>query len=125
MRVRTDSDTWHLSTGSVAITSDRKSRIMLRVVLAAVLVLLAVLAGLRLFAEAAGPAARLAALEQQNSTLGAEIARLRAELELERATRAALEQQVVDLNTQASDLASQLNFFNAQSGRARAGRSRN
>jgi hypothetical protein len=49
---------------------------------------------------------------------------LRAELELERATRTALEQQVMELNAQASELASQLNFFNAQSGRTRAGHSR-
>ena len=56
--------------------------------------------------------------------LGDELARLRAELVLEQATRVALEQQVIDLNERVGELDSQLNFFNAQSGRKRAGHSR-
>ncbi len=124
MKAGIEADTWHLTTSRLEIISDRKARIALRTVLVAVLVSLAVLAGLGLYADAAGPAARVTALQQQNATLNAEVARLRAELELERATRTALEQQVMELNSQASELASQLNFFNAQSGRPRAGRSR-
>jgi septal ring factor EnvC (AmiA/AmiB activator) len=124
MRARTDLFTWHLTTVPVEIISDRKARIALRTVLVTVLVFLAVLAGLRMYAEAAGPAARMAALQERNAALGAELERLQAELALERATRAALEQQVTALNSQASELASQLNFFNAQSGRPRAGHSR-
>ena len=111
MRARTIPYTWHLTTGPVEIISDRKARIALRSVLVTVLVFLAVLAGLRMYAEAAGPAARMAALQAQNSAQAAELERLQAELALERATRAALEQQVTALNSQASDLASQLNFF--------------
>jgi septal ring factor EnvC (AmiA/AmiB activator) len=119
-----EADTWHLATSRLEIISDRRSRIALRTVLVAVLVALAALAGLRLYAGAAGPVARVATLQQQNASLSAELARLRAELELERATRAALEQQVAELNEQASELASQLNFFNAQSGRPRTSHSR-
>jgi len=117
-------NTWHLATSRLEIISDRKARIALRSVLVSVLVSLAALAGLRLYTEAAGPVARVAALQQHNASLSEEAARLRAELELERATRVALEQQVAELNEQASELASQLNFFNAQSGRPRAGHSR-
>ena len=125
MKAGIEADTWHLATSRLEIISDRKARIALRTVLVAVLVSLAALAGLRLYADASGPAARVSALQQENTSLGEELARLRAELVLERATRVALEQQVTDLNERASELESQLNFFNAQSGRNRAGQSRN
>jgi uncharacterized small protein (DUF1192 family) len=119
-----EADTWHLATSRLEIISDRKARIALRTVLVAVLVSLGALAGLRLYADASGPAARVSALQQENALLGDELARLRAELVLEQATRVALEQQVTDLNERVGELDSQLNFFNAQSGRKRAGHSR-
>ena len=124
MKTGIEADTWHLATSRLEIISDRKARIALRTVLVAVLLSLAALAGLRLYADASGPAARVSALQQENASLGEELARLRAELVLERATRVALEQQVTELNERASGLESQLNFFNAQSGRNRAGHSR-
>lgn len=124
MKAGIEADTWHLATSRLEIISDRKARIALRTVLVAVLVSLGALAGLRLYAEASGPAAQVSALQQENASLGEELARLRAELVLEQATRVALEQQVTDLNERASELESQLNFFNAQSGRNRAGHSR-
>ena len=124
MKTGIAADTWHLATSRLEIISDRKARIALRTVLVAVLVSLAALAGLRLYADASGPAARVSALQQENASLGEELARLRAELVLERATRVALEQQVTELNERASGLESQLNFFNAQSGRTRASHSR-
>ena len=124
MKTGIAADTWHLATSRLEIISDRKARIALRIVLVAVLVSLAALAGLRLYADASGPAARVSALEQENASLDEELARLRAELVLERATRVALEQQVTELNERASGLESQLNFFNAQSGRTRASHSR-
>lgn len=124
MKAGSDLDTWHLATSRLEIISDRKTRVALRAVLVSVLLLLGVLAGLRLYVEAAGPVARAAALEARNASLEAELARLREDLELERATRIALERQVVELNEQASQLASQLNFVNAQSGRSRAGPTR-
>jgi uncharacterized small protein (DUF1192 family) len=119
-----EADTWHLATSRLEIISDRKARIALRTILVAVLVSLGALAGLRLYADASGPAARVSALQQENALLGDELARLRAELVLEQATRVALEQQVTDLNERVGELDSQLNFFNAQSGRKRAGHSR-
>jgi septal ring factor EnvC (AmiA/AmiB activator) len=124
VKVGTAADTWHLATSRLEIISDRKSRIALRTVLVAVLVSLALLVGLRLYADAAGPVARASTLQQENASLAAELARLRAELVLEQATRVALEQEVADLNDRASELESQLNFYNAQSGRTRAGRAR-
>jgi septal ring factor EnvC (AmiA/AmiB activator) len=124
LRAGIEADTWHLTTSRLEIISDRRARVALRGVLVAVLVSLALLAGLRLYADAAGPVARASKLQQENASLNAELARLRAELELERATRAALEQQVMELNAQSSELASQLNFFNAQSGRSRTSRAR-
>ena len=124
MKAGIEADTWHLTTSRLEIISDRKARIALRTVLVAVLVSLAALAGLRLYAGASGPAARVSALQQENASVGEELARLRAELVLERATRVALEQQVTDLNERASELESELNFFNAQSGRNRAAHSR-
>lgn len=124
MKAGIEADTWHLATSRLEIISDRKARIALRTVLVAVLVSLGALAGLRLYADASGPAARVSALQQENALLGDELARLRAELVLERATRVALEQQVTDLNERVGELDSQLNFFNAQSGRKRAGHSR-
>ena len=124
MRVGAAADTWHLATSRLEIISDRNARTALRTVLVTVLVSLAVLVGLRLYADAAGPIARVSTLQQENAALGEEVARLRAELVLEQATRAALEQQVTELNERAGELESQLNFFNAQSGRARAGRTR-
>lgn len=124
MKAGIEADTWHLATSRLEIISDRKARIALRTVLVAVLVSLAALAGLRLYADASGPAARVSALQQENASLGEELAGLRAELVLERATRVALEQQVTDLNERASELESQLNFFNAQSRRNRGAQSR-
>ena len=124
MKAGIEADTWHLATSRLEIISDRKARIALRAVLVAVLVSLAALAGLRLYADAPGPAARVSALQQENASLGADLARLRAELVFERATRVALEQQVTELNERSSELESQLNFFNAQSGRTRAAHSR-
>ena len=124
MKAGIEADTWHLATSRLEIISDRKARIALRTILVAVLVSLGALAGLRLYADASGPAARVSALQQENALLGDELVRLRAELVLEQATRVALEQQVTDLNERVGELDSQLNFFNAQSGRKRAGHSR-
>lgn len=124
MRARTEPSIWHLTTSAVEIVSDHRARIMLRTTLVAVLVALATLAGLRMYTEATGPVTRAAELQHQSVALAAELAQLRAELALERATRAALEQQVIELNERSSNLESQLNFFNAQSGRARTGRVR-
>jgi uncharacterized small protein (DUF1192 family) len=88
-------------------------------VLVAVLVALAVAAGLRLLSDGATTTARRTELQKENTALRTEVARLQAELELERATRDALGQQVGELNQRVADLGSQLDFYHAQSGRPR------
>ena len=123
MKAGIEADTWHLTTSRLEIISDRKARIALRTILVAVLVSLGVLAGLRLYADAAGPAARVTALQQENALLDDEVARLRAELVLER-RRVSRSSSKSPTSTKGSELDSQLNFFNAQSGRKRAGHSR-
>jgi uncharacterized small protein (DUF1192 family) len=99
--------------------SDLRTRAVLRALLVAVLVALAVAAGLRLHADGVTSADRRTGLQQENATLRAEVARLQAELELERATRSALGRQVGELSQRVADLDSQLGFFHAQSGRPR------
>ena len=124
MKAGSGGDTWHLATSRLEIVSDRKARVALRTLLGSVLLALGILAGLRLYTEAAGPVAHASALAARNASLDAELARLRADLELQRATRAALEQQVVELEARASQLASELNFVKAQGGRSGAGQAR-
>jgi septal ring factor EnvC (AmiA/AmiB activator) len=108
-----------LTTARIRLASDLKAQTALRWVLAVALVLLAAGAALRLFADGAGTTTRRAALEEQNSALRAEAERLKAELELERATRAALDRQVVELNEQITEAERQLGFLKAQGGGAR------
>ena len=83
------------------------------------LLALAVVAGVRLLADGAATASQRGRLQQENSALRTEIARLGAELQLERATRAALDRQVVDLNHEVADLERQLAFVAAQRARPR------
>jgi uncharacterized small protein (DUF1192 family) len=108
-----------LASARIELASDLRARTLLRSVLVVVLVALAVTAGLRLLSEGAASSARRADLQQENTTLRAEVARLQAELELEQATRAALGKQVGELNQRVADLDSELGFFHAQSGRPR------
>jgi septal ring factor EnvC (AmiA/AmiB activator) len=111
--------TRQLASARLALVSDLRTRAALRALLAAVLVALAAAAGLRLHADGVTSADRRTGLERENATLRAEVARLQAELELERATRSALGRQVHGLSQQVADLDSQLGFFHAQSGRPR------
>jgi phage shock protein A len=124
LKAGSDIDTWHLATSRLEITSGRRTRIALQSALVIVLVSLGSVAALRLYAEAVGPLAQAAALEARKASLEAELTRVRTELELERATRLALEQQVAELNEQTSQLASRLNFVTAQTGRSGAGQAR-
>jgi hypothetical protein len=57
---------------------------------------------------------RAATLEERNAALTEELRQARVELEMERATRASLEQQLDQLNGQVSDLTSQLEFLNSR-----------
>lgn len=56
-------------------------------------------------------------VQQENAALHAELGRLRTELELATATRAALDRQVADLSEQAADLDRQLAFFRTRADR--------
>jgi hypothetical protein len=111
--------TRQLASARLELVSDLRARAALRALLAAVLVALAVAAGLRLHADGVTSAERRTGLERENATLRTVVARLQAELELERATRSALGRQVDGLSQQVADLDSQLGFFHAQSGRTR------
>lgn len=111
--------TRQLASARVELASDLRARALLRSVLVIVLLALAATASLRLLSEGATTTARRAELQQENSALRTEVARLQAELELERATREALGRQVGELNQQVADLDRQVEFFHAQSGRPR------
>jgi septal ring factor EnvC (AmiA/AmiB activator) len=114
--------TRQLASARLELVSDLRTRAALRALLAAVLVALAVAAGLRLHADGVTSTDRRTGLERENTTLRTEVARLQAELELERATRSALGRQVDGLSQQVAELDGQLAFFHAQSGRPRKAR---
>lgn len=107
-----------LTTARVELASDLRAQSVLRWVLATALVLLAGIAAVRLLADGASALTRRAALEEQNTALRAEAERLAAELELERATRAALDRQVAGLNEHIAETERQLGFLKAQGGGA-------
>ncbi len=91
----------------------------------AAIVALAGAAALRLYAGGAEVLAGRDRLRQENSALQAEVARLEAEIELERATRSALDTQVAELNRRIEDLDRELAFVHAQNGRPRRTKSPN
>jgi uncharacterized small protein (DUF1192 family) len=111
--------TQRLASARLELASDLRARTLLRSVLVIVLVTLASIAGLRLLSDGAATKSQRAGLQAENQALRTEIARLQAEFELERATREALDKQVVELNQRIADLDRQLEFFHAQSGRPR------
>jgi Tfp pilus assembly protein PilO len=111
------SSTQRLASARLEFASDLRARALMRSVLVVVLVALAAIAGLRLLTNGAESKARRAELQDENRALRTELVRLQAEYDLERATREALGQQVVELNRRIADLDRQLGFFHAQSGR--------
>ena len=75
--------------------------------------------GIQLFApELSTPAATMQ-LRRENSRLHEEVERARAELQVERATRAELDRQVAELNETVKQLNTQLDFFESHSGGSR------
>lgn len=115
----TGASTRELTSAPLELVSDHRARVLMRATLVAVLVALAAAAGLRLYAGGADVLAGRDQLRQENSALQADVARLEAELELERATRAALDAQVAGLNGRIADLDRELAFVRAQNGRPR------
>ena len=109
-----------LASGRLEFSSDHRLRVALKVaaLVALIAVALAALAQLR----ATGRAVPATHLEQQNAALLAEIASVRAELEIERSTRVALDGQVRELSAQAGELRRQLGFVTSQSRRPSDGR---
>ncbi len=73
------------------------------------------------FGTGGSPFARAGALEVENASLRSELAQLRVEMDVERATRAALEEQVAELNSHVVEMTSQVEFYRAR-GNPRAAR---
>ena len=115
----TGDDTQRLTTARWEVVSDAPARTRMRTALVAVLVAVGLAAVLRLLAGGADSAGQRERLLAENAGLRSEVARLGAELDVERATRAALGQQVAELHRQVADLERQQAFVNAQRGRSR------
>ena len=113
-------DRRRLASARFEVVSDARARRLMRTALVAVLVVVALAAGLRLVADGAAAADERARLQQEISALRAERARLEAELALERATHAGLDAQAGALSEQVAELERQLAFVNAQRNRTRA-----
>jgi uncharacterized small protein (DUF1192 family) len=112
--------TRRLSSARLELASTRRLRAGLQgTVLAALLALSGALA-LRLHTDGGTLASSLRELEARNAALDVELARLRTELALERATRSSLDRQVVALNERIVELSGQIDFRNAQRERQRA-----
>ena len=73
------------------------------------------------FGTGGSPFARAGALAAENASLRNELAQLRVEMDVDRATRAALEDQVAELNAQVVEVTSQVEFYRAK-GNPRAAR---
>jgi Tfp pilus assembly protein PilO len=112
MRLLYRSSTRRLTDSPIELTAQRRWRRVL--MLALLFVAASALAGWRYFEQKLAPLARLAELEAENRRLRAEADAARIELEMERATRAELKRQVVELNEQVSQLTHKLEFFNSQ-----------
>ena len=110
-----------LATARLEFTGDRRIVTMLHLTAATALIILVIAIGRQQYAEMRAPDS-IAGLQQQNAALRADLARIKTELELERSTRAALAREVAQLNLEASQLKSRLEFFNAQTGRAGSAR---
>ena len=118
IRPAVSAPTLKLTTARLEFSSDRRFTKVLHVAAVSAFVVLVFTIGRQLHADSDAPRAALAALEQQNSALRADLARAQIELELERSTRAALAGQVSELNEQTNELKNRLDFFNAQSDRS-------
>jgi hypothetical protein len=117
MRWSRGNRTRRLATAELEFSTDRRLRDALHAVTVAGVIVAGLAVAAWLYSSGRVPAARLAELERENASLKAELARARTDLEFERSTRAALTSQVAELSQRAGDLKSQVEFFNAQSGR--------
>ena len=111
-----------LSSVSLEFASTRRLRTGFHVALLAMLLALSATLGLRLYAGGGTSTLDVRDLEARNAALEAELARLRTEFAMERATRSSLDRQAAALNERVAELRSQVDFLNAQSLRPRATR---
>lgn len=114
----TAATTQRLASAQLELVSDARPRALMRATLVIVLLALASFAAARFYFrdELASGHQRL---QQDNAELRSTVARLTAELELERATRAALDRQVAELNQRSTDLERELAFVQSQGGSRR------
>ena len=115
-----DVDTHRLSTVRLRLADARRPGNGTRVAVLAVSIAVATAFGLYFQAFGGTPTSQLESLDARNAALQTELARVRTELAIERATRASLDRQVAELNERMTDLRRQVDFFDAQSGRPRA-----
>jgi septal ring factor EnvC (AmiA/AmiB activator) len=110
--------TQRLTSAPLEVVSDARARARLRVTLVTVLLALSAFVTARWYTgdEIASSRDRL---ERENAELRTTVARLTAELELEQATRAALDRQVTELNQRSTELERQLAFLQNQKVAAR------
>jgi uncharacterized small protein (DUF1192 family) len=106
--------TRRLSSDRLELASTRRLRTGLTVTVLVVLLALSAALALRLFASGGTSSLHLRDLEARNAALDAELARLRTELAMERATRSSLDRQITTLNERIAELRSQIDFQNAQ-----------
>jgi septal ring factor EnvC (AmiA/AmiB activator) len=115
-------DTRRLSMARLQLADVRRPGNGARAALLAVSIAAAAAPALYVLALGGPRASQLESLDARNAALQSELARVRTELAMERATRASLDRQVAELNERMTDLRRQVDFFDAQGGRSRASR---
>jgi len=106
--------TRQLSSAHLELASTRRLRTGFHVTVLVVLLALSGTLALRLYTGGGTSTLDLHDLEARNAALDAELARLRTELAMERATRSSLDRQVATLHERIAELRSQIDFLNAQ-----------
>lgn len=109
-----------LTSARLEVVSDQRARRVLQVFAVVALVAIAGFEGARLMNDGSSAAGRRDELERSSAALRSQVAGLQAELQLERATHAALDRQVADLGRQVAELERQLAFVSAQKKRTQA-----
>ena len=112
--------TRRLSSARLELASTRRLRTAFHGTVLVVLLALSGTLALRLYTDDGTLTPSLRAVEARNVALEVELARLRTELAMERATRSSLDRQVVALNERIAELSGQNDFRNAQRDRRRA-----
>jgi len=112
--------TRRLSSARLELASTRRLRTGFHGAVLLVLLALSGTLALRLYTDDGTLTPSLRAVEARNVALEVELARLRTELAMERATRSSLDRQVVALNERIAELSGQNDFRNAQRDRRRA-----